>query len=104
MEVECKSCNQVKNIEFYYLDKRSKNNKVRQPCKECMKAKEKAKRETYNSQEKCIPESKVCSCCEEEKPSSEFHKRKDTPTGLRDKCKECYNKNTKERRLNGLGG
>lgn len=99
METECKNCKQVKRNDCYYLDKRSKNNIVRQPCKECLKVKEKAKRESYNSQEKCIPDSKVCSCCNEDKPSSEFHKRKDTPTGLRDKCKECYNIRARDRYL-----
>lgn len=97
METLCTSCKQIKDNTCYYLDKRSKNNAVRQPCKECSRAKEKVKREAYTSQEKCIPEYKVCSCCQEKKHNTEFHKREDTPTGLRDKCKECYNKNARKR-------
>lgn len=97
MEVKCSKCGENKCSTEYYQDKRSDKGVVRQPCKECVKLKEKAKREEYTMQDKCIPDSKVCSCCGEEKPSSEFHKRKDTPTGLRGKCKECYNIRARDR-------
>lgn len=96
MEVKCSKCGENKCSTEYYQDKRSNKDVVRQPCKECTKLKEKIKRDEYTLQEKCIPERKVCSCCKEDKDSSEFHKRKDTPTGLRDKCKVCYNKSARK--------
>jgi len=37
-----------------------------------------------------------CVDCGEEKDSSEFYKRSDSPNGLRKNCKKCHNKKTKD--------
>ena len=34
--------------------------------------------------------SKTCSTCNEEKPGTAFHKRKDRPDGLQTSCKDCH--------------
>ena len=39
----------------------------------------------------------MCSKCNIEKPSSEFHKRADRPSGLQPHCKECERKRNLER-------
>lgn len=90
-KVKCKVCKLDKEHSEYYKYNRGKVPKVRQPCKECSREAEKIKREKYKLSDKKIPEKKICNSCNIEKPSKEFHKRGDTPTGLRDKCKECYN-------------
>jgi len=41
---------------------------------------------------------KLCKTCNEEKPLSEFHKRKDTPDGRKYYCKACSSKLAAEQR------
>ena len=89
--LKCNKCEVDKDVSEYYKDNRGKVSKLRQPCKQCNREAEKIKRERYKVQEKKIPEKKTCTSCCIEKPSECFHKRGDTPTGLRDKCKDCYN-------------
>jgi Recombination endonuclease VII len=42
------------------------------------------------------PETKVCSKCKEEKPATEFCKKKNAPDGLQVWCKKCHYKISKE--------
>jgi hypothetical protein len=84
----CSCCGEIKERSYYYNSKRYSTG-IRQPCKECVKEKGKSKRKEYQDSNKYIPKTKVCGTCKEEKSSSEFNKRIDTPTGLRFDCKEC---------------
>lgn len=92
----CNSCKENKPREDFYKNNKSTTGRVRQPCKDCTKGREKSKRQEYIDSEKNIPEYKVCSDCNTEKHNSEFHKRSDTPTGLRDRCKDCYNSSNRD--------
>lgn len=93
---ECNGCKEAKSITDFYKNNRSKTGKPRQPCKDCCKQREAEKRAEYSSVEKITPEFKVCAVCDIEKSSKDFHKRTDTPTGLRSDCKECYNLKSKK--------
>lgn len=93
--VKCTKCNIVKEKSDYYKSNKYSTG-IRQPCKECCKAADKLKRKEYESgEDKTIPESKECNTCKVLKPSKDFHKRKDTPTGLRSDCKDCLNNKSK---------
>lgn len=92
---KCTGCQVVKDITKFYKNNRSKTGKPRQPCKDCSKIREAEKRREYRENSKDIPLTKVCSVCLEEKSSEDFHKRIDTPTGLRSDCKDCYNNKSK---------
>ncbi|CAH9015170.1 putative HNH endonuclease [Vibrio phage 501E54-1] len=93
---ECNGCKEAKSLTAFYKNNRSNTGKPRQPCKDCCKQREAEKRAEYSSVEKIIPEFKICSVCQLEKSSKYFHKRKDTPTGLRSDCKDCYNLKSKK--------
>lgn len=95
MGIECKCCKEVKDLSSFYLDKRSKNNIPRQPCKICLKIESKIKREKYSHQIKELSQTKVCNTCGIEKPRECFSIRVDTPSGLRSDCKECLNLKSK---------
>lgn len=93
--VLCSGCGLDKCSTSFYKNNRSKYGTVRQPCKDCTKKREIMKRQIYKMSEKEVPEYKLCSSCGVEKHNSEFHKRGDTPTGLRDRCKICYNSDSR---------
>ena len=95
MEYECKCCKEIKDISLFYLDKRSKNNIPRQPCKICLKVENKIKRVDYTKGIKVIAESKVCNTCGIEKSRGYFSVRSDTPSGLRSDCRDCVNNKSK---------
>lgn len=42
---------------------------------------------------------KTCIKCKEEKPTSEFHKKKRTSDGLQNMCKQCFKETYKEKKI-----
>lgn len=95
-EYKCNNCEQIKAKEFFYKNNKSKAGTPRQPCKCCTKERERIKRAEYQELLKIVPDFKICSVCQQEKPKEDFPKRSDTPTGLRSDCKECYNLKSRE--------
>jgi len=107
----CTKCNQTKPISEFHKNKKLKDG-VNVWCKTCTKDYRKSynkntkeKRATKSKQyrdsiknkpkETSISE-KHCTYCNQIKPISEFHKRKDTPSGYRSHCKICTNNSNKK--------
>lgn len=84
----CKCCGEEKAKEDFYLDKKSPNGRLRQPCKDCIREQGKKKRAEYKNNIN-MPEEKECNTCHKVLPKDMFHKRSDTPSGLSHECKEC---------------
>lgn len=99
---KCSKCNEVKSVSEFNRTKRM-NDGYSSWCKSCNKEyrkiynqRTKSKRKEYSKEyrSKVIPNqyqitTLCCTKCNELKPVSDFHKRKDSPSGYRSHCKQC---------------
>lgn len=87
----CIKCNELKNYDEYYLDKRMSGGH-KNTCKDCIRLMFKENRDIWV---RSTITTKTCSKCEEIKDISEFWEDSHKKSGFRCKCKDC----TKKRRV-----
>lgn len=92
----CPMCKELKRGTEYYNTKGAKFG-LSYSCKECTKATT-AHYEEKNAQNQTIPERKECAHCKEDKPSSEFYRRRQSKDGLYVMCKPCWSEYRNQRR------
>jgi hypothetical protein len=98
----CIKCNNDKELIHFYACKDITDG-YRNVCKKCIneqrRLKNKKIKEIKDFKIKVVVYKKICNKCKEEKQLEDFHKKCDSKDGYRTSCKDCCNKDTKERRL-----
>lgn len=87
----CPSCKTIlPNTEEYFSWNKKSENKLHSYCKSCMKRyKDILRGKIDNKNTTKEIKLKKCSCCNKEKPLSEFSKNKKMKDGYLNQCKEC---------------
>jgi len=97
----CGHCKEKKAVDNFNI-RRSASDGLSRWCKNCSRASVKQaqqKNRKKNLEEGSLQKTeKVCSCCEQEKNSSEFHSNTTSSDGLYYCCRDCAKKNAKMRR------
>lgn len=94
---KCITCYQDRSLSDYHNNKRrlsGKNNECKYCC--AIKVKNSANKNKVNFGRQVLPEYKVCSICNNKKPISDFHIRKESADGRRKSCKCCTQQRIKE--------
>jgi hypothetical protein len=98
----CIKCNQVKELEYFNLDKKSKLGRSAK-CKVCFNTHLKEKRDLYKllnpvprlravrTSHPIIDGKKLCRLCNETKPIEQYHVSKRMISGYTTECKDCTN-------------
>ena len=96
----CISCNKIKPLEEFYLQKGMKDSHLNK-CKECCKLQAKYRAENnIHKAERGLKAEKECFICHQVKPLKDFYKHKGMFDGHLNKCKECCNKYSDDKRQN----
>lgn len=103
---KCRLCKKEKSLDEFYKRKSSKDG-YRNECKECLKQKEKDRRNRnkeenkkkhYKYRKNNLSEVKACMQCGKEKELKHFHKNPEHKDGSQSYCKDCTNKNNDQYR------
>lgn len=92
----CRNCKEKKNLRDFHKDTCQVDG-LYPLCKICVKYKNKKRRSERVAREVIVPETKICFCCREEKPNSDFSKDGSRLDFLRPYCRKCDVKKTFDR-------
>lgn len=99
-KVYCSSCKQIKPISEFHKHAGNKRRFFTQyNCKDCQNRITNEYKKTQKAKEKAKPEekkTKVCGCCGQEKPVSDFGSHFRSGDGLQPWCNECHRRHAIE--------
>jgi hypothetical protein len=94
-EKKCTQCGETKPLELFSPSKNSKDGR-NSYCKDCGQKRQKEYHERIKASKKVKPETKYCSSCKRNLPSSEFNKCNQRKDGLNLYCRDCSNRKYRE--------
>ncbi len=97
----CKCCGKELPLSEFYIHRTNRDGH-KTICKKCDSKEQKAKyaerKGKFIPQQETKEKTKICACCGEELPLSEFYVQGGSKDGHRSFCKKCYNEAQKEKR------